>query len=97
MDRKRNMSDLCISEAIITYWTTFTEAQLPNQGMLFLSIQVIHMGSSIPHTEYCVSRVSSKKSALEKNRGKTVDLFYSSRNAADTKICIKLLKFEDIF
>lgn len=91
------MSELCIFEAIITYWITFTEAQLPNQGMLFFSTQVIHMGSSIFHTEYCVSRVSSKKSALKKKRGKTMDLFYSSRNAADIKICIKSLKSEDMF
>lgn len=69
MDKKWNMSELCIFEAIIKFWTTFAEAELPNQGMLLLlSTQVIHMGSSILHSEYCVNRVSSKKSALEKKR-----------------------------
>lgn len=69
VDKNRNMSELCTFEAIITFWTTFAEAQLPNQGMLLLlSTQVIHMGSSILHTKYCVSRVTSKKSALEEKR-----------------------------
>lgn len=93
VDKKWNMSELCIFEAIITLWTMFAEAQLPNQGMLLLlPTQVIHMGSSILHSDYRVSRVRSKKSASEKRRDKTMDLFYSSKNAVDTRICIKLLK-----
>lgn len=88
------MRELCIFEAIITYWMdTFAEAQLPNQIMLLLlSTQVIHMGSSILHTEYCVSRVNSKKS--EKKRQK-IDLFYSSKMLQI--LSMKLLKSEDIF
>lgn len=98
VDKKWNRSELCIFEAIITFWTTFAEARLPNQGMLLLlSTQVTHIGSRILHSDYCVSRVSSKKSALEKRRDKTMDLFYSSKNAVDIRICIKLLKSEGIF
>lgn len=56
VDKKWNMSELCIFEAIITLWTTFAEAQLPNQGMLLLlPTQVIHMVSSILHSDYHVS------------------------------------------
>lgn len=44
VDKKQMMSELCIFEAIITYWTTLVEVQLPNQGMiLFLSTQAIHI------------------------------------------------------
>lgn len=64
-----NMSELCIFETIITYWTTFADAQPSNQGMLLLlSTQVIHTGSSILHMEFCVSRLSSKKSALDEKQ-----------------------------
>lgn len=42
VDKKWNMSELCIFEAIITYWNTFAEALLPNQcTLLLLSTQVI--------------------------------------------------------
>lgn len=43
VDKKWNTSELCIQEAIITYWTIFAEAQLPNQGMLLL------LSTSNPH------------------------------------------------
>lgn len=67
--KKWNTSELSIFGAIITSWTIFTEAQLLKQGMLLLlSTQVIHMGSSVLHTEYRVSRVSSKKSALDEKK-----------------------------
>lgn len=90
MDKKWNRSDLHIFEAIITYWTIFAEAQLLNQGMLLLlSTQVIHVGSSILHTEDCVSRVSSKISALDEKKRQN-NGFYSSKNAVDTKTCIKV-------
>lgn len=63
--KKWNTSELCIFETVITYWTISAEAQLLNQGMLLLlSTQVIHMESSIYHTEYCVSRVTSKEICL---------------------------------
>lgn len=42
-----------------------------------------------------MSRVSSKKSALDEKKRQTMDLFYSSKNAVDIKICIKLLKSEN--
>lgn len=45
-----NTSELCIFEAVITYWTIFAEAQLLNQGMLLLLSTQVNTWKAVSFT-----------------------------------------------